>query len=254
MSQFRTPNYRCALALIAKIPGPAVGAPKAQPSPPLSLDEATALKHCFLRDMAAMISQIADAGRAEAMAFFTPATAESALRQLLPKGFKIFPQRGSSLGDVLANASEELLNKGFPSVCLINADCVTVPPSFLNVAIESLARPGDRVVIGGIDRSGYCLIGLKEEHRNLFDRVSSSSSDVVLHTTTCAAGMGLKVEMLPPWYDVNDERNLNRLCTELFGRESRDKQQVAPYTRQFLARIIESEGPARISPSLARQN
>lgn len=252
MTLLRTPNYRCALALIAKVPGSAVGDPKAQPSPPLTVDEAKALKHCFLRDMAATISQIADAGRAEAMAFFTPAAAESALRQLLPKGFKIFPQRGFSLGEVLANASEDLLNRGFPSVCLINADTVTVPPSFLNVAIESLARPGDRMVLGGIDRGGYYLIGLKDKHRNLFDRVTSNNSDVVLHTTTCAAGMGLKVEMLPPWYDVNDERNLNRLCVELLGRDSRDKAQVAPYTRQFLARLIESEGPGRVSPSLAR--
>jgi glycosyltransferase A (GT-A) superfamily protein (DUF2064 family) len=253
MSLPQTPYYRCALALIAKIPGHAVGDPKAQPSPPLTSSEAIALKHCFLRDMAATIGQIADAGRAEAVAFFTPSGAESVLRQMVPKGFKLFPQRGSRLGEVLANATEDLLNRGFPSVCLINADSVTLPRSFLTVAIESLARPGDRMVVGGVNRGGYYLIGLKDKHRSLFDRVSSNSSDVVLHTTTCAAGMGLKVEMLPPWYDVNDEKDLNRLCLELLGRDGRDKVQIAPYTRQYLAKLIETEGPSRISPSLARE-
>jgi hypothetical protein len=59
--------------------------------------------------------------------------------------------------------------------------------------------------------------------------------------------------MLPNWYDVNNEKNLNRLCVELLGRDSRDKVQAAPFTRQFLAKLIESEGPGRISPGLARQ-
>jgi hypothetical protein len=203
--------------------------------------------------MSASVGQIADSGQAEAVAVFTPVGAESSLRQLVPKGFKLFPQRGNTLGEVLANATEDLLNRGFPSVCLINADCVTLPRSFLNVAIDSLARPGDRMVLGGIDRGGYYLIGLKEPHRSLFDRVTSSTSDVVLHTTTRAAGTGLKVEMLPPWYDVNDERGLNRLCVDLLGPEGRDKH-VAPFTRQYLAKLIESEGAGRISPSLARQS
>jgi glycosyltransferase A (GT-A) superfamily protein (DUF2064 family) len=254
MSLPQRPYYRCALALMAKVPGNAVGDPKAQPSPPLTPAEAMALKHCFLRDLAATIGQISDAGRAEAIAIFTPAGAESQLRQLVPKGFKLFPQRGYTLGEVLANATEDLLNRGFPAVCLINADSVTLPKSFLTVAIESLARPGDRMVLGGIERGGYYLIGLKENHRPLFDRIASNTSDVVLHMTTRAAGIGLKVEMLPPWYEVNDERNLNRLCVELLGKEGRDKgQSAAPYTRQFLARLIETEGPGRISPSLARQ-
>jgi glycosyltransferase A (GT-A) superfamily protein (DUF2064 family) len=250
MAPARNAYYRCALALIAKVPGSTVGGSKAQPSPPLTPSEATALKHCFLRDLAASLGQIADAGRAEALAVFAPPSAESLLRQLVPEGFKLFPQRGYSLGEVLANATEDLLNRGYPSVCLINSDCVTLPRAFVNVAIESLARPEDRMVLGGIDRGGYYLIGLKEKHRNLFDRVSTNKSDLVLHTTTCAAGMGLKVEMLPPWYEVNDERNLNRLCVELLGKDSRDKIQTAPYTRQYLAKIIEAEGPKRISPGL----
>ena len=247
-----TPIYRCALALIAKVPGSAVGDPKAQPSPPLTPAEAMALKHCFLRDMSASIGQIADSGRAEAMAVFAPVRAESALRQLVPKGFKLFPQRGNALGEVLANATDDLLDRGFPSVCLINADCVTLPRSFFNVAIDSLSRPGDRMVVGGVAKAGYSLIGFKERHHSLFDRVTSNSSDVVLHTTTRAAGIGLKVEMLPPWYEVSDERGLDRLCVDLLGPEGRDKH-VAPFTRQYLAKLVESEGAGRVSPSLTRQ-
>jgi len=250
-----SPNYSCALVLVAKIPGLSEGDPRwIQPSPPLAPAEAIALKQCFLRDMSANIGQIVDSGRAEAVCFIAPDNAESAVRQLLPDEFKIFPQRGRTLGEVLANATEELLNRGFPSVCLINADCVTLPAAFLNVAIDSLNKAGDRMVLCGLDRGGYSLIGLKEKHRSLFDRVSSSTSDIVLHTTTRAAGIGLRVEMLPSWYEVNDQQSLDRLCVELLGPETREGiPTVAPFTRQYLAKIIEKEGPGRISPSLARQ-
>ncbi len=254
MSVPQTRQYRCALALMATVPGPEIDDPKPRPSPPLMPTEATALKHCFLRDIAANIGSIVDASRAEGVVVFTPTRAESLLRQLVPKGFKLFPQRGHTLGEILSNACDDLLNKGFPSVCLINADSPTLAPALLEVAIESLARPGDRMVLGSTDGGGYYLIGLKQGHPDLFERISSSASNVVAHTNARAAAIGLKVEMLPPSFEVNDAKTLNRLCEELLVPERRDKTSPAPFTRQYLARLIEAEGPARISPGLARRS
>ncbi len=251
MSVPQTPKYRCAVALMTEVPGPAIDDPKARLSPPLTSLEATALKHRFLRDMAANIDNLVDRGRAEGVVVFTPARAESLLRELVPKRFKLFPQRGESLGDVLANASEDLLNRGFPSVCLINSDSPTLSPSLLEVAIESLARPGDRIVLGAVDGGGFYLIGLKQGHRSIFERISSNASNVVAHITARAAADGLKVEMLPPWYDVSDAKTLSRLCEDLLGPDRRDRVYPAPFTRQFLAKLIETEGPGRISPGLS---
>ena len=253
MSVPQTRQYRCALALMATVPGPGIDDPRARPSPPLMPTEATALKHCFLRDIAANIGRFVDASRAEGVVVFTPTHAESSLRQLVPKSFKLFPQRGNTLGEILSNASDDLLNKGFPSVCLINGDSPTLPPALLEVAIESLAHPGDRMVLGSTDGGGYYLIGLKQGHPDLFERILSSASNVVAHTNAGAAAIGLKVEMLPPWFEVNDAKTLNRLCEELLAPERRDKASPAPFTRQYLARLIEAEGPARISPGLARR-
>jgi glycosyltransferase A (GT-A) superfamily protein (DUF2064 family) len=249
MAVQQTTHHRCAVALMAQVPAPAIDDARI---PPLTPSEATVLKHCFLRDLAANISVLVDAGRAEAVVVFTPRRTESLLRELVPKNFKLFPQRGETPGEVLSNAVEDLLSKGFPAVCLVNSDGPTVPRAILDVAIESLARPGDSVVLGALDRGGYYLIGLKEGHRDLFERVSSNTANIVSHTTARAAAKGLKVEMLPPWYEVKDARGLNRLCKDLLGPDSRVRAHTAPYTTQYLAKLIETYGAEHLSPDLAR--
>jgi glycosyltransferase A (GT-A) superfamily protein (DUF2064 family) len=254
MSLPRIPYHRCALALMARVPVPAIDESKTGLSPPLTPIEAVALQQRFLRDIAMNIGDICDAGRAEGVAVFTPARAESTLKELVPTGFKLFPQRGEALGEVLSNAIEDLLKRGFPSVCLINCDSPTLPRSFIEVAIESLTRPGDRMVLGPVDGGGSYLIGHKQPPGDLFDRITSSTSDIVVHTTTRAAANGLKVEMLPPWYEVKDAKTLNQLCLDLLGPDRRDRAYPAPFTRQYLAKLIETEGPGRISPGLTRRS
>lgn len=254
MSQFisQTSNYRCALALMATVPGLGLADPKAGPVPPLTRAEATELKHNFLRDLSIKIGRVVDAHRADGVVVFAPAHAESQLRQLVSKDFKLFPQRGQTLGEIFSNASEDLLGKGFPSVCLINCDSPTLPVSLLEVAIEFLSSPGDRMSLGAVDNGGYYLIGLKSAHRDLFARISSNASNVVAHTRARAAEIGLKIEMMPPWYEVNDATTLDRLCFELLGPNAAPTSQE-PFTRRFLDKLIQTEGPGRISPSLTRR-
>ncbi|CAN5800022.1 TIGR04282 family arsenosugar biosynthesis glycosyltransferase [soil metagenome] len=247
MSVTQTTQHRCALALVVQVPSPGIDDARI---PPLTPGEATALKHCFLRDLAANIGVVVDAGRAEGVVVFTPRRAESLLRELVPKDFRLFAQRGETPGEVLSNAVEDLLSRGFPAVCLVNSDSPTVPRSILEVAIESLSRPGDCMVLGALDRDGYYLIGLKEGHRDLFERVTSTTANIVFHTTARAAAIGLKLEMLPPWYEVREAQGLSRLCKELLGPDSLDRAHTAPYTYRYLAKLTETYGPTLLSPGL----
>ncbi len=251
MSVLQTTHHRCALALIAQVPSPGI---HDATTPPLTPGEATALKHCFLRDLAAKIGVVVDAGRAKGVVIFTPRGAESLLRELVPKDFKLFPQRGETPGEVLSNAVEDLLSRGFPAVCLVNSDSPTVPRPILEVAIESLSRPGDRMVLGALDKGGFYLIGLKEGHRELFERVTSTTANIVIHTTTRAAAIGLKLEMLPPWYEVKDAVGLNRLWKELVGPDSRNQTLTAPFSYRYLAKLMETYGPEHFSPDASRRS
>ncbi len=230
---------------------PVAGEVKTRLVPPLTPVEAAALNICFLRDMTTNIAAVAGERPADGLVVYTPVGAEAAFDGILPKEFDFLAQRGESLGDRLCNATDDLLKDGHGSVCLINSDSPTLPRSVLDRAIESLERDGDRVVLGAADDGGYYLIGLKRAHRNLFDRIAWSTADVLAHTVERAAEIGLEVEMLPRWYDVDDAETLNRLCEELFATHQQDGAYSAPHTRAFLAALIEKEGPQRVCPKLS---
>ena len=236
----------CVLGLMAK--APFAGEVKTRLVPPLTSQEAAALNICFLRDMAANIHSIRES---HGFVVYTPLGSESAFDGILPEGFELLAQRGPSLGDRLCNATDDLLKQGYSAVCLINSDSPTLPKSILIRAIESLMKDGDRVVLGAAEDGGYYLIGLKYAHRNLFNDIAWSTPDVLSRTKQRAAEIDLPVELLTPWYDVDDAETLTRLCEELFFMPSANGAYPAPHTRAFLEAIIQSEGVQRICPNRA---
>jgi rSAM/selenodomain-associated transferase 1 len=239
----------CALGLMAK--APLEGEVKTRLVPPLTAREAAALNVCFLRDMAANIDSISETEAAAGLVVYTPAGAESAFAGVLPERFSLLAQRGAHLGERLCNATDDLLRQGYGAVCLINSDSPTLPGSILVRALNLLAKDGDRVVLGAAEDGGYYLIGLKHAHRNLFNEIAWSTSDVLARTRQRAAEIDLPVELLPPWYDVDDAVTLARLCEELLFTLPSNGAYPAPHTRAFLEAIVESEGRQRICPDLA---
>ena len=234
----------CALGLMAK--APLEGEVKTRLVPPLTSREAAALNICFLRDMAANINSIE---AASGLVVYTPAGSESAFAGVLPEGFSFLAQRGAHLGERLCNATDDLLRQGYGAVCLINSDSPTLPRSTLIHALKSLTAEGDRVVLGAAEDGGYYLIGLKHAHRNLFNEIAWSTSDVLARTRQRAAEIDLPVELLPPWYDVDDAGTLTRLCDELLFTPPANGAYPAPHTRAFLETIVVSEGRQRICPN-----
>ena len=238
---------RCALAVMTK--APRAGQVKTRLVPPLTPDEAAGLNICFLRDTAAAIAQAADEV-ARGIAVYTPVGAESAYIDILPLDFELVAQRGDKFGKRLASAAKDLFQIGFQSVCLIDSDSPTVPANVYAEAARLLSNSGDRVVLGPADDGGYYLIGMKQNHRRLFDGIDWSTERVLDQTMKRAAELKLPVELLPTFYDVDDGATLGRLCTDLLAEKSTLTSDVAPETRRFLNEIIQREGRGRIWPAM----
>jgi rSAM/selenodomain-associated transferase 1 len=246
---------KCALGLMVKVPF--AGPVKTRLTPPLNPEEAATLSMCFLRDMTTNVSDLSGDGTA-GVVLYTPAGANTLLHGLVPSTFKLFAQRGETLGERLVNAISELLNQGFDSVCLINSDSPTLPREILTNAASILAQDGDRVVLGPSQDGGYYLIGLKRPHSYLFERIAWSTADVLAHTIERAADINLPVELLPEWYDVDDEATLRLLYQELSllpdarsGAHDRyEGGYGAPFTRDYLAELIKQNGVERFMPTV----
>ena len=243
------PTRSCALGLMAK--APFAGEVKTRLIPPLTAREAADLNICFLRDMAANIESVSKTEAVSGFVVYTPAGSEPAFSGVLPDGFNLLAQRGAHLGERLCNATDDLLRDGYTAVCLINSDSPTLPGSILRRAVELLSAAGDRVVLGAAEDGGYYLIGLKHAHRNLFNEIAWSTSDVLVRTKQRAAEINLPVELLPTWYDVDDAETLNQLCEELFCTSGVNDAYPAPHTRAFLEAILQREGKQRICPNLS---
>jgi uncharacterized protein len=233
----------CALAVMAKAPRP--GKVKTRLSPPLTPEQASALNICFLRDTTENILQVTEAGNSAGIVVYTPVGDEAAFDGILPAGFQLLGQRGDGFGDRLLHAAEDLFACGFSAVCLIDSDSPTMPHDALLQAVARLSLPGDRVVLGGSDDGGYYLIGIKQSHQRLFERIEWSTERVLEQTLERAREIGLQAELLPTWYDVDDGATLERLRRELLPAPG---ESIAGYdarhTRKYLGSLQVPQGMA----------
>jgi rSAM/selenodomain-associated transferase 1 len=230
----------CALAIMTK--APRAGTVKTRLQPPLTPEEAAELNVCFLRDIAAAISEAGQHSRG--VGVFTPGGSEKEYERILPAHFDLIPQRGNGFGERLTNAAEDLLRVGFESCCLINSDSPTATAKAFREAVAQLQGADDRIVLGPSDDGGYYLIGMRKLNCHLFEEIDWSTERVFAQTDERAREVGLKVHILPKFYDVDDGATLRRLCEELLGGRSRGD--IAPATTKFLAELIVREGWERL--------
>ena len=233
---------QCAMAIMAK--APRAGKVKTRLSPPLTLEESAALNICFLKDTAENLASI---GGCCGIGCYTPVGDETAFDGLLPEEFALIGQRGDKFGERLLAAAKDILACGYGAVCLIDSDSPTVPAAAFQAAVATLARDGDRVVLGPSDDGGYYLIGLKKAHAAVFQRITWSTSSVMAETVERAAEAGLEVVLLPMWYDVDDAATWRSSRMSCWRRRLQSLQQLAgyaaPHTRAFL---VERVAAARV--------
>jgi rSAM/selenodomain-associated transferase 1 len=212
------------LLTVAKRPAP--GQTKTRLTPPLSSQQATALYECFLRDTLNLIRRVPNVQRGIA---YLPAS-EKAYFDALAPDFELVLQIGPDLGTRLDNVLTHYLDQGYRHVIVMDSDSPTLPVTCLTTAFEALANEAD-VVLGPCDDGGYYLIGLKRPAPRLFREVRMSTPNVTADTLALAAEEGLRVHLLPTWYDVDNAAALDRLVTEL--RQS--PPDLAHHTHSFFA-------------------
>ena len=243
--RYNLPRGLCAFAVMTKVPR--AGRVKTRLTPLLTAQEAASLNICFLRDTTAAIASVAREAAARGIAVYTPVGAESEYDAIVPEEFQLLPQRGDSLGERLAFATEDLLSIGFEAVCLLDSDSPTVPPRVFLEAARMLARQEDSIVLGPSDDGGYYLIGLKKLHWTLFENIQWSTEHVLKQTIKRAEEIDLEVHLLPTWYDVDEEVTLRRLCRELFTfNGAAPDAYPALVTREYLEKLLRGEGRERI--------
>jgi uncharacterized protein len=141
----------------------------------------------------------------------------------------LIPQSNGDLGARLATTIHQLLGAGYPKVMAIDSDTPTLTLALLQHAFALLGDREVDLVLGPSEDGGYYLIGVKNLHRELFEHMNWSTSQVFSETLRRAEAKGLKVACLPTWYDVDRPQELERLKASLLSESG----PVACHTKQF---------------------
>ncbi len=224
-----------AVAIMCKTP--IAGASKTRLSPPLRPEQCAVLSRCFISDLSNTIQSMARDGDVAPYAVYTPRGTEEALKRILHGDYNLVLQAEGDFGVRLLQGIKDLIGAGHAGAILVNSDSPTLPKEILRQAADAVLR-GDNVTLSPALDGGYTLIGLSRPHARLFEDIPWSTADVYRLTRERAREIGLPVEVVPGWYDVDDASSLQMLEDELSGKRLAFAEGSvganAPATREFI--------------------
>jgi uncharacterized protein len=230
---------RPAVAVMAKVPG--VSPVKSRLHAALTAERATELYRCFLLDR---LDALLGLEGISPVVAFTPEEAERSMKELVPPGFQLVPQRGADLGERLSGLLADLIERGHAGAMAIDSDSPTLPMEYVAEAARVLAEAKCDVVLGPCEDGGYYLVGLRSPQPALFEGIPWSTDAVFTMTLDKARARGLSVHLLPRWFDVDTEADLRRLDADMTANDRRPRRTHA-FVRELYrpARVASGRGP-----------
>lgn len=225
------------LGMFARYPEP--GKTKTRLAVSVGESAAADLYACFIRDLVKRTGSLAD----ELWLAITPHTDRSRnWFQSLP-GFnsdsscRLLAQPEGDLGDRIKWFFREAAAQQTGPVVLIGTDSPDLPSARISQALDLLMDGSSEVVTVPATDGGYVLIGLVGEARTLFDGIRWSSPFTLLDTVESARTAGLRLTVLPSWYDVDQIENLGTL-TALQKDPGLTEAAPCPHTAECLRRVL----------------
>lgn len=202
-------NEARAVVVMAKVPRP--GRVKTRLVPPLSPDEAAALYAAFLSDVVLSAGQAAERRRAAPILACALAGGDSIedAHGLVPAGWRVIEQRGTDLGARIEGAREDA---GARHVVILGSDSPTLPSDRIDAAFDAIERVG--CAVGPTDDGGYYAIAFDGPHPEILSGIPWSTDGVMAATRRAAAQAGIRIEEIPPWYDVDVAEDLPRALAD----------------------------------------
>lgn len=216
------------------VKAPVAGRVKTRLAAAIGETAATELYHAFLTDL---LSRMGAVGGRRVLAYAPHDEASREFFEQQSAGrFDLWPQPDADLGTRMRQFFESF---GPDPVVLIGSDSPTLPAGFVNVALAMLKHAD--VVLGPATDGGLYLIGLNQQRRTwpIFDGIDWSTSQVLDQVTQRLVEADARIEVLPPWYDIDEPSDLPFLRGHLsaISRSKEASLYDAPATRAVLAQI-----------------
>lgn len=120
--------------------------------------------------------------------------------------FHIKPQIGKNLGQRMWKAFEEVLNASPGKTIIIGTDLPDISKKIILKAFNYLDE--FNIVLGPANDGGYYLLGMNQNHEELFETIPWSTSEVLQTTINSIEKLKLKYKLLEPLDDIDTGENL----------------------------------------------
>lgn len=217
------------LGMFARLPQP--GKTKTRLAASIGDVAAAALYEGFVRDLMVRCSSMAD----QFTVAVTPDTAETKdwFRGHVGDEVKIVAQPSGGLGDRCEWFFNVAQQNQPTRVVLIGSDSPDIPNSIIRSAFQRLNDVD--VVLSPATDGGYVLIGMRVLPQDLFQNVRWSSATTLLDTIEGVSRLGLSMELLPCWYDIDTIENLGTLMPLQKSRGAGNE--FCPHTNAAIERM-----------------
>lgn len=176
----------------------------------LGREPASQIYHHFVSTLVARFRGCADSR----VLCFTPQEHANAFTTIAGPDWTAKPQTQGDLGARMASYFAECFEAGADRVVLIGSDSPTIPTAYVESAFRLLHATD--IVLGPTADGGYYLVGAaRETAAGIFEGIDWSTERVWEQTVVRLGALGLSYESLPPWYDVDELSDLERLRDEL---------------------------------------
>ena len=207
---------------MAKVP--VAGNVKTRLQPFLTSENCAELAECFLLDTVSKAKSL----QKQLIIAYSPIEKLDELQNLVGNNQIFVGQTGENLGDKMFHAFQFAFSQNSTAVVMIGTDSPNFPPDFIKRAFEHL-KTAD-AVLGETEDGGFYLIGLRRTLRKeIFENVEWSSPKTFRQTFRNIKNFGLKLVLLPTWFDVDFPADLKRLRKDLSETPT-----IAPRTFDWL--------------------
>lgn len=213
----------CELIVVAK--KPEVGKVKTRLARGIGDVVAYELYRAFLADI---VMRFGTGAYAFAIAF-TPADADFTL-----PGIRCFAQIGPALNERLHGIFKAQHGRARKTL-VMSSDSPHVPASWIAQCFAALDDSAVDVVLGPCEDGGYWCVAMREPH-DIFSGVAMSTPEVLEQTLARARARGLRTELAPTTFDVDELADLWRLRAETLAHPD-----LLPATAAVLASLAIAE-------------
>jgi rSAM/selenodomain-associated transferase 1 len=179
-------------ALVVMAKSPVAGQSKTRLCPPLDPEQAATLAAAALADTLQAVAWTPAATRRVLVLDGAPGP-------WLPGGFELVAQRGTGLGERLANAVRDVADP----LLMVGMDTPQVTRAQLAGALARLDDPATDAVLGPTADGGYWAIGLSSADPRVFDGVPMSTAQTGAAQRARLSELGLRVAELEALRDVD---------------------------------------------------